>query len=168
MDQEKNQNETASNGEASSDSVQVQECRRELEEWRERCLRVNAEFENYKKREIRERQTREMMAQQVIILPLLTIVDNFERAIAQQQSAPEQARPWLEGVGLIAKELEKFLEKIGVRPIEQMDQFNPEFHEAVAQVTDSKKSAGSIVTVFEKGYLFKGAVIRPARVSVAA
>jgi molecular chaperone GrpE len=164
MEQE---NTTQTPPESTKDQQELSKCQQELAEWKDRCLRLNAEFENYKKRELRDRQHGERVAQQELLLPLLPIIDNFQRALAQRHTMPAEVQPLLQGIDLIAKELEKFLHKIGVQQIQEVTTFNPELHEAVMQVSDSGKEPGTIVAVLEPGYRFKGQVLRPARVSVA-
>ena len=154
--------------ETSAGLSELQTCQTQLQEWKDRALRTSAEFENYKKREQRERANWERIAQQEVIRPLLAVIDNFDRAQAQLHHLPQEAKSAVEGIILIAKEFEKYLQNVGIEIIGQAEAFDPEIHEAVMQVNDSQKPSGSIVAVLEKGYRFKGYVLRPAKVSVAA
>ncbi len=142
-------------------------CLIQLNEWKDRCARLGAEFENYKKREARERQQWDYFAQKQLLLPLLSIIDNFRRAYSQSPTTGDDVTPWIEGMNLIAKELDKYLERIGLQPIAENSMFDPALHEAVMQENSSDIQTGMIITVLEPGYRFKGHVLRPAKVSVA-
>lgn len=141
---------------------QLNECLVQKDEWKDRCLRTAADFENYKKRAEKERSVWITSAQSSILSDLLNIVDDFDRAFAQAQEDKSLA-----GFALIHKEFQKFLEKHGVMEMQQTMQFDPHLHEAIMHVESPEQESGSIVQVLQKGYMFKGQVLRPARVSVA-
>ena len=109
------------------------------------------------------------MAQSNILHDILEIADDFDRALAQAQamSSTDALKNMIAGIELTKKALDKLLAKYDVKEIKDMSQFNPELHEAVMQVQSSEKPAGSIVNVLQKGYMFKGSVLRPAKVAVA-
>ncbi len=147
----------------------LKECQQELSGWKDRSLRISADFENYKKRTEREKEQWIRMAQSNILHDILEIADDFDRALAQAQamSSTDALKTMIEGIELTKKSLDKLLAKYDVKEIKDMSQFNPELHEAVMQVQTSEKPAGLIVNVLQKGYLFKGSVLRPAKVAVA-
>lgn len=155
----------------SSDSHdgQLQACKAELAHMSDRVARLQADFENYKRRQEKERAAWFTSAQSMVLLDLLAIVDDFERAMSEAQknsgNNPELTN-WLMGFVLIEKSLSKVLAKFGVTVMTDFTTFDPEKHEAIMQV-DSEKTSGSIVDVLQKGYLFKDTVLRPAKVSVA-
>lgn len=151
---------------------QLNECLVQKDEWKDRCLRTAADFENYKKRAEKERSVWITSAQTSILSDLLNIVDDFDRAFSAPTSSvrPEEQRSCVSkdaGFALIHKELHKFLEKHGVLEMQQTMQFDPHLHEAIMHVDSPEQESGSIVQVLQKGYMYKGQVLRPARVSVA-
>lgn len=139
---------------------ELKECKAQKEEWRERFLRLAAEFENYKKRAEKERTQWIQNAHALLLGDILAIVDDFDRAFAQQGYEGNT------GFELIHKALQKMLEKYGVTEIKDISHFDPMMHEAIMQVEDAGKSSGEIAQVLQKGYLHKGEVLRPAKVSV--
>jgi molecular chaperone GrpE len=143
---------------------QLKECEGQRDEWKDRYIRSIAEFENYKKRTEKEKMIWMSSAQSSLLHDLLAIVDDFDRAFAQPQETAQQS---LVGFELIYKSLQKLLEKYGVTEIKDNTQFDPAKHEAIMQVEAVDKQSGDIVQVLQKGYLFKGEVLRPAKVSVA-
>jgi molecular chaperone GrpE len=144
-------------------------CQEELNSWKDRCLRITADFDNFKKRTEREKSSWIKMTQANILHDLLVIVDDFERAVEEAKKNPshEDFSVWFQGFELTNKSLQKLLQKYDVQEIKDHDIFNPQYHEAVMQVDSSDHISGSIVAVLQKGYLFKGEVLRPAKVSVA-
>lgn len=156
--------------------TQLAECQVSLEEWKEKFVRVNADFDNFRKRTAKDQALWRQTAQIEVLLPIISIVDDFDRAFESQQgeqgspaglSVEALAKSGLEGFALIHKALNKYLHTLGVEVMTDYDTFNPEYHEAVMTVDAPGYESGSIVSVLEKGYLFKGIVLRPAKVSVA-
>jgi molecular chaperone GrpE len=147
----------------SSLEQQLKECHAQKDEWKDRFLRTAADFENFKKRSEKERMLWMSTAQSAVLQDLLTIVDDFDRAFAQ----PADASNARAGFELIYKALQKMLEKYGVTEIKDASHFDPAKHEAIMQVEAANKQSGDIIQVLQKGYLFKGEVLRPAKVSVA-
>jgi molecular chaperone GrpE len=148
-----------------SEDVQVQaleKCKIELTEWKDRALRISADFENYKRRMAKDQENLYFSLQADTLGGILDIVDNFDRALNA-----EQAQGSLEGFKLIYKELTKFLEKSGVKEISQVTTFDPELHEAIGQVDSDTHESGSIVSVLQKGYTLRDKVLRPAKVMIA-
>lgn len=148
---------------------ELETCMATAAEWQDKFVLVSADFENYKKRVMQEQKNWIATAQADILSDLLTIVDNFERALKEQekQEFSKELHVWLQGISMIYQLLQKLLEKSDVEKITQDDTFNPIYHEAVMQVDAPEHESGTIVEVLQKGYLFKGKVLRPAKVSVA-
>ena len=153
-----------------------QQCKRELDscvkevaDLKDTCKRVAADFENFKKRVERDRVSWTLSAQAEVLRDLLPVIDDFDRAIAEYQKKEHEVQqaPWIAGFELIRKALNKLLQTYRVTSIEQMTHFDPEFHEAVAQIESSAHESGDIVDVVQKGYMFNGLVLRVARVTVA-
>jgi molecular chaperone GrpE len=139
-----------------------------IAEWAEKYLTLTADFENYKKRVSSERADWAHDAQKRMVLDLLDVVDNFERALEQEKKREDSAGiAWLAGFEMIYQSLEKVLAKYGVQAITDFGVFNPKFHEALMQVESGKHKSGEVVQVLQKGYLMNDKVIRPATVSVA-
>ena len=133
----------------------------EAEEHLAAWQRARADYENLKRRSAQEVQDRTAQATSALLLDLLPIVDDFERALAAD---PSEATAWQEGIGLIDRELCQLLERIGLQPIAAEGQpFDPNFHEAVSQAPGP---TGEVITQMRKGYLLGTRVLRPALVVV--
>jgi len=154
-----------------SNQTQLQEalnaCQMQVSEWQDKYVRMNADLDNINRRAAKDRALAQHTAQVALLLPLLTIVDDFERALEQQKNAPDDTHKLIEGITMIHTSLQKYLSSVGVEPIKQYDQFDPELHEALTAVASDIHTSGSVVSVLQKGYLFKGSPLRPAKVSVA-
>ena len=137
----------------------------EAEEWKDKYIRLYAEFENYKKRTLKEKTELILNGGEKTITAILPILDDFERAIADKT---EDATTIKEGFDLIFKKFLKTLEGIGVSKIETTDKdFNVDYHEAIAMVPgmgDDKK--GKIIDCVQTGYMLNDKVIRHAKVAV--
>lgn len=137
----------------------------EAEEWKDKYIRLYAEFENYKKRTLKEKAELILNGGEKTITVILPILDDFERAIADKT---EDATAIKEGFDLIFKKFLKTLEGIGVNKIETEDKdFNVDYHEAIAMVPgmgDDKK--GKIIDCVQTGYMLNDKVIRHAKVAV--
>ena len=157
-------------GEATLDvkvlAEQAELAKQEAEEWKDKYLRLSAEFDNYRKRTLREKQELVATASEATLTKLLPVVDDFERALLNSTSAdPESMRVGLE---LIYKLLTRFLQESGVSEIEAMHQeLNTDFHDAVTQFkVDDEALRGKVVDVLRKGYLLNGRVLRHAQVVI--
>jgi molecular chaperone GrpE len=147
---------------------QLQECINTQKEWQDRFLRLTADFENYKKRIAKDQAMWIDGAQVQVIKKLLPIIDDMDRAFAQSLPTDNaQLQTWLAGFIMIKNAVAQFLKDMGVEEITAVGDFNPELHEAIAQVMSADHASGTIVALLQKGYAFKGSVIRPASVTVA-
>jgi molecular chaperone GrpE len=133
---------------------------------RERLIRLQADFENFKKRIDRERTDHFRYATAELIGRVLPVLDNFERAMAAARpGAPAEAL--VEGLVLIHRQLVTELEAEGLRPMESVGEaFDPERHEAVATDPDSPMPPHTVTQVFQRGYFLHDRVLRPAMVRV--
>lgn len=139
----------------------------QIESRNSQLLRVAADFENYKRRQEKERENLIKFAGERIILSFLEVLDNFERAI-HIDVHPEDFGQYVEGVKMIDKQFNEVLQKSGVTEIEAENQlFNPEFHQAVMRETSDEYPDQTIIQEFQKGYLLNGKVIRPSTVKVS-
>jgi molecular chaperone GrpE len=133
---------------------------------RERFVRLQADFENFKKRIDRERYDHFRYATFGLVSRILPVLDNFERAMAAvRQGGTSDAL--IEGVALIQRQLASELEVEGLRAMESVGEtFDPERHEAVATDPDSPAPAHTVTQVFQRGYFLHDRVLRPAMVRV--
>jgi molecular chaperone GrpE len=132
---------------------------------RERILRLQADFENFKKRIDRERIDHLRHATGELVFRLLPVLDNFERAVAVAR--PGGPDPVLDGVLLIHKQFMDELKREGLRPMDGVGEpFDPTLHEAVATDPDPAAPPNTVTHVFQRGYFFHDRVLRPALVRV--
>jgi molecular chaperone GrpE len=129
--------------------------------------RLQAEFDNYRKRTMREQTARIASASQALVTKLLPVLDNFELAVSHAEQSRDFAR-MLKGVEMVFGELREVLSNEGLVSIEAEGKpFDPERHEAVVAVEQEGAEPGTVVDVIRKGYEFNGRVLRPAMVKVA-
>lgn len=141
----------------------------ELVEMKDRMLRHQAEFDNFRKRALKERQEALQYGHQNLVKDLLSAVDNLDRALEHSQTSESgDLEGLLQGVKLVQRELLGALGKHGVTPIEAMGVlFDPNVHEAMVQAPDDSVPENTVIEVFEVGYMLRDRLIRPARVVVA-
>jgi molecular chaperone GrpE len=140
---------------------------RERDEYLDLAKRTQADFENYRKRAMKDTAAAGTRARIGMIREILPVVDNLERALSV---APEgEGDAFVEGVRLVYRELEGALTRAGVEPIEPKgDAFDPNVHEALSVRPQEGAESGTVVDVVEKGYRTSDTVVRPARVVVAS
>ncbi len=132
---------------------------------RDRTLRTLADFTNYRRRVERDGSKRAEEGKREIILPLLDIVDDVEKAM---QWANDAEKPFVKGVRLIHKKLLTLLETHGVLPFDSVGTpFTHTRHEAVAVADDEDAEPGTVVDELRRGYLWNNVLLRPAQVRVA-
>lgn len=135
-------------------------------QWKDKYLRMMAEFDNFRKRSNAEKADWIRLATQKLALDICDVADNFERALAQG-SAEELDSPFGRGVQMIEKQLLNALEKEGVKKINALgEEFNPEYHEALAHIP-SEMGENIVAAVIQNGYLMHDKILRPARVAVS-
>ncbi|NOX97595.1 MAG: nucleotide exchange factor GrpE [Nitrospirae bacterium] len=146
---------------------QMKEKAKLAEERLDRLLRLQAEFENYRKRVNRERNEFIQYAIEDLICDLLPVIDNFERAIESARQH-DNSKALLQGVEMIYKQVHDVLVKRGLEKIEAVGkEFNPREHEAVMQVESENHPDNTIIEANLAGYRLKDKVIRPAMVKVS-
>jgi molecular chaperone GrpE len=135
----------------------------------ERSLRLQADFDNFRKRTLREKQEALSYGHEFVVKDLLAVVDNLDRAIEHASaSTGADFEGMLQGVELVRRELLAVLAKHGVSAIEaEGEVFDPNLHEALAQMEDDKVPAGHVGRVLQKGYRLHDRLLRPARVMVS-
>ena len=141
----------------------------ELEAERDTCVadlqRVAADFDNYRKRTLRDQESLVARAHERLVKELLPVLDDLERALAA--AAEHEEIKLEEGVRLVHGELSQVLAKEGLVPVETDGQFDPHEHEALL-TQPSEADEGAILEVIQKGYRLGDRVLRPARVVVSA
>lgn len=138
----------------------------ELLQWKDKYLRIMAEFENFRKRSLAEKSDWIRLATQRFALEICDVADNFERALAQG-SVDELDTPFGKGILMIEKQLLGALEKEGVKKMDvQGKPFDPEYHDALAHIP-SDLEENAIAAVIQNGYIMNDKVLRPARVAVS-
>jgi molecular chaperone GrpE len=136
----------------------------ERDEIRDLLLRRQAEFENFRKRTEKERSDYVQYAAMDMVRDLLPILDDFERALKIEGAGPEYAR----GIEMIYNRMYETLKKMGLEPIASDGKtFDPNLHQAVERVETKDSPDGTILSEFQRGYLFKGKLLRPTMVKVA-
>ena len=137
----------------------------EAEQWKDKYIRLVAEFENYKKRTLKEKSELILNGSEKTVAAILPILDDFERATADKTEDPQAIK---EGYELIYKKFLKALETLGVHKIKTDDaDFDVDYHEAIAMVPgmgDDKK--GKVIDCVQTGYTLNDKVIRHAKVAV--
>lgn len=135
----------------------------EINALKDRLLRINAEYDNYRKRTTKEKEGIYTDAVEDVLKQLLPVLDNLERAISVEGNVDDLKK----GVDLTIRQFQDSLEKLGVVEIDTNSNFDPNFHEAVMHVEDDSFEENSIAEVFQKGYKRGAKVIRHSIVKVA-
>jgi molecular chaperone GrpE len=150
--------------ETSPEADELEALRNENEELIDTLQRLQADFDNYRKRAARDQESLVARAGERIVKELIPILDDLERALeAAEQHEEAQLE---EGVKLVHRQLEQLLEKEGLAIVETEGRFDPHVHEALlTQPSDADE--GSVIEVLQKGYRLGDRVLRPARVVVA-
>jgi molecular chaperone GrpE len=134
----------------------------------ERLLRVSADFENFKKRSFRENDDFRKFANELLLLELLPVVDNLERAIQSTGGEKNEVGCVIEGVEMTLKALLKIFEKFSVKLIEAEGKpFDPNFHQAMMQEASDSHPENIIIREFQKGYMLHDRLLRPSMVVVS-
>lgn len=156
----------SSEGAPASAPDPIDTLRQEKDALQDRLLRTAAEFDNYRKRQDRERADLSAFATADVLTELLPIVDNFERAL--QAPGPPEADVFRKGIELIHKQMLDLLRKRGVRPIDaQGADFDPNFHQAVIHESSPDHREGEVMQELQRGYMLGDRLLRPAMVKVA-
>ena len=130
----------------------------------EKSMRTLAEYDNYRKRTIKEKESIYPEAKATVVEKFLPVMDNFQRAL----DSAEKKDAFYEGVAMVKKQMDEVLTSLGVEEIKAVgEQFNPELHNAVMHVDDEEAGENIIVEEFQKGYKIGDRVIRHSMVKVA-
>ncbi|HKG20737.1 MAG TPA: nucleotide exchange factor GrpE [Blastocatellia bacterium] len=154
---------------AANPQSQVEALTQERAALYDQLLRRQAEFENYRRRMERERAEVYQRARAEVLLELLPVLDNFERALSSFESAGGDSEAFLQGVQLIHKQLKDAVTRLGLQPVESVGQtFDPHLHEAVTIEASDEHEENTIIEEFERGYRLGDRLLRPAKVKVAS
>ena len=146
---------------------QTVELQKQLDEAGQKLLRVQADFDNFRRRTQKEKEELAKYASSKLVENLLPAVDNFDRAIAASASVQDY-EALAKGVDMIFRQLMSTMEAEGLITMETVGQpFNPEYHQAVMTVETDEYEEGIVVEELQKGYMIKDRVIRPAMVKVS-
>ncbi len=158
---------TADTGETAAAGDDLAKAVEEREQLRDRLLRTTAEFDNFRKRVDRDRREMADRAAESLLLDLLPVVDDLERALAVEATG-EGAEAYRRGVELIHKQLTELLARRGVKVLDALGaDFDPHLHQAVASEPADGHRDGEVIAVLRTGYLLNDRLLRPAMVKVA-
>jgi molecular chaperone GrpE len=146
---------------------ELEELRKQADENQQRYLRVQADFDNFRRRSRQEKEDFAKYASLKLIEQLLPVVDNFERALLSSKDTKD-FEALVKGLDMTSRQLDQLLVQEGLTPIESVGQpFNPEYHQAIMQVESEEHEEGIVVEEIQKGYMLKDKVVRPAMVKVS-
>ena len=162
--QEEDVQDSAAPTEEEKLAQELEEANKVIEEQKDKYLRLSAEFDNYRKRTAKEKESLYGDAKADTVKPFLEVLDNLERGLAQF----EEGDPHRQGMEMICKQFMTVLEKLGVQQIEALGQpFDPARHNAVMHVEDESAGENTVVEVFQQGYALGDKILRFAMVKVA-
>lgn len=152
---------------AEQEDARYEELKKQVEDTEQKLLRVQADYDNFRRRTIKEKEELAKYASAKLVENILPTVDNFERAI-QASSMNKDFDALAKGVDMIFRQLMATMENEGLTAMNAVGEpFNPEFHQAVMQVESDEYEEGIVVEEIQKGYTLKDKVIRPAMVKVS-
>lgn len=155
--------------ETTAETARIEDLSAELVETKDRLIRLQADFENFRRRAQREREEAIHYGAQNLLKDLLTTVDNLERAIDHsRKGGGGDVENLLQGVELVQKGLLGLMARHGVTEVDALGKpFDPAHHEAMAQAPDASVAPNTVLEVLQKGYKLRDRLLRPARVIVA-
>lgn len=163
-------NADKANEEEAEETIQDEEklkLQQELEQLKARYLRVQADFDNFRKRTRTEKEVAAKYRSQSLAEQLLPVLDNFERALVVE-TTNEESKSILTGVEMVYRQFVDALKQEGIEEVEALGEpFDPHKHQAVAQEKSEEHESGIVIEVFQKGYRIKDRIIRPAMVKVS-
>lgn len=165
IDAAEDQNVSDEENEVASLQKEIESLQQEKDEMYQKTLRLQAEFDNFKKRSQKEKEAERKYKAQDIATELLPAMDNFERAL--QVEVTDATSSLIEGITMVHRQLVDALKSQGVEAIESVGKaFDPNIHHAVMQIEDDEMESNIVVEEMQKGYMLKDRVIRPAMVKV--
>ena len=150
---------------AGDEPSEVERLKEELRREHDLYLRALADYDNYRRRVERDRATAARSGKREIMLQLLEVLDDFDRALQHVDDAPSSVS---EGLQLLHRKLLGMLEAQGITPLQSLGEtFNPELHDAIGSVESEEVEPGTVAEEMQRGYRWGDDVLRPARVRVA-
>ena len=149
---------------------EIERLKAELKDKQDRMMRLQADFDNFRKRTAKEKTELASTIEQAFLKDLLPLLDNLSRATEAVENGEESNVETLKkGIEMINQETVAAMGKHGLEPIEtEGKMFDPNFHQAVARVADPEKEEGAIAAELQRGYIARGRVIRPSMVQVVS
>ncbi|MBE8949536.1 MAG: nucleotide exchange factor GrpE [Quinella sp. 3Q1] len=149
-------------------AAELENLKAELNAKDDRLIRLQADFDNFRKRTAREQADIAAVVEQAFLKDLLPLLDNLSRAAAAAENAEQADVETLrKGIEMIKQETVAVMGKHGLESIEALNKpFDPNFHQAVGTVKDDSKADGTVAAEFQRGYIARGRVIRPSMVQV--
>ena len=157
--------------EANSIEEQLNEQQRKLEELNDKYLRLYSEFDNYRKRTLKEKSEMSKTASEEVILSMLPVLDDFERALSVFEKLDDKSQSsFSDGVTLIYNKFKNVLQQKGLKAIKSIGEpFDVDYHDALTTIpSPTEELKGKVVDEIEKGYMLSDKVIRHAKVVVGA
>lgn len=146
---------------------EMEKVKAERDQYKELYLRTLADFDNYRKRIQADWQKAVEFAAERLVYELLPVLDNFQRAL-EAADRTQDIRSFAQGVRMIYTQMLQTLQREGLEPIDPQDElFDPKYHEAVDTAESDTVEPNRVIQVLERGYLFKGKLLRPAKVIVS-
>lgn len=147
--------------------AEVEQLTKQLDEANNKLLRIQADYDNFRRRTLKEKEELAKYASSKLITNLLPSIDNFDRALAAA-AATGDLESLSKGLDMIFRQLMATMEAEGLQAMNVVGEpFNPEFHQAVMTVESDEHEEGIVVEELQKGYVLKDKVIRPAMVKVS-
>ncbi|MFD1018813.1 nucleotide exchange factor GrpE [Thalassobacillus hwangdonensis] len=158
--------ETTENDAAVEDTSEMDRLKQEKDEIQNRLLRLQADYDNFRRRTVKDREADRKYRSQDLVTELVPVLDNFDRALKIEVS-DDSSKGFVDGIKMVYQQLKAALEKEGVEEIPaEGEQFDPNFHQAVMQVEDENYESNVVIEELQKGYKLKDRVIRPSMVKV--
>ncbi|OLO38913.1 nucleotide exchange factor GrpE [Alkalihalophilus pseudofirmus] len=152
--------------ELSEEQQKINELEQQVSDLNSRLLRSHADYDNFRRRTKEEKEAAAKYRAQSLVEELLSVLDNFERALAVEPTNDE-TKTLLQGMEMVHRQLQDAMQKEGVEVIEAVGQtFDPHLHQAVMQVDSDEHEPNTVIEEFQKGYKLKDRVIRPSMVKV--
>jgi molecular chaperone GrpE len=148
----------------------TEELAKEVAQWNDKYLRLYSEFDNYRKRSLKERIELGKSAASELIIALLPVLDDFERALDAMETSEDKENAIIDGINLVYNKLKNILSQQGLERMKVLgEEFNTDYHEAMTKIPAPKpEQKGKVVDVIQNGYLLNGKVIRYAKVVVGS
>ncbi len=164
---EEEKNHEGNEEETSHEEKQELSLEEQLDKAKKDYLYLYADFENYRKKAFQERSELVKYSNENILRELLQIMDNFKLAISMDVTS-ENLKSFVDGVNMIARELENMTERFGVSKIVSEGKFDPNLHEAISTEASNGNEDGDILKVYKEGYKLHDRLLRPAQVVIAS